>query len=101
MTSGQEKQVRELLQDYSNVLTDLPGKTNLVEHDIKLTSEVPVRSKPYPVPHSLSETIKKEVDAMMRMGIIEESDSPYASPVVMVKKADGSNRFCTDFSQIK
>lgn len=37
---------------------------------------------------------------MLKMGVIRESNSPYASPVVVVKKKDGSNRVCVDFRKL-
>merc|ERR1712030_212377 len=46
------------------------------------------------------ETIQNEVEDMLRLGVIERSDSPYGHPIVMVKKADGSNRFCIDFRRL-
>ena len=44
----------------------------------------------------MRESLKKDIDDMMKMGVIRESNSPYASPVVVVKKRDGSNRVCVD-----
>lgn len=89
--------LREVLEEYSNILTDIPGKTNLGEHEIKLIDQTPVRQKPYPAPHALRDKIKKEVQTMIEIGIVEPSDSPYASPLVIVKKPDGSDRYCVDF----
>jgi hypothetical protein len=34
---------------------------------------------------------------MLKLGVIEESNSPYSSPFIIVKKKDGTNRFCIDF----
>ena len=89
-----------LAQEFSNLFTDAPGTTNLVQHHINLTSSEPVRSKPYPVPYSMRESLKKDIDDMMKMGVIRESNSPYASPVVVVKKKDGSNRVCVDYQKL-
>ena len=50
-------------------------------------TDEPVRSKPYPVPHAMKDTMKSEIDSMLKLGIIVPIESPYASPVVMVKKA--------------
>ena len=73
---------------------------NLVQHHINLTPNEPVRSKPYPVPYSMRESLKKDIDIMMKMGVIRESNSPYASLVVVVKKKDGSNRVCVDYRKL-
>ena len=76
----------------------MPGKANLAEHEIKLTSDKPVRSKPYPTPHNLQKEINKEIDTMLGIGIIERSDSAYVAP--LVKKADGSNCICYNHKQL-
>ena len=53
LSPEQQEQLKCLVREFSDVLIDLPGQTSVVEHEIKLISEEPVRSKPYPVPHAL------------------------------------------------
>lgn len=100
LTEEQQQQLKRILRNYKDILTDLPGTTDMGEHVIKLTTEQPLRMKPYPLPHSLRDTVKKEVQDMLKMDIIERSDSPYSSPVVLVSKKDGSTRFCIDFRRL-
>ena len=100
LSEEQKAQLGELTQKYESVFTDVPRKTNVIECDLQLTSSQPVRSKPYPVPHALRDVINKEVSDMLSLGIIEKSDSPYASPVVLVRKKDGTVRFCVDFRKL-
>ncbi|GBM00601.1 hypothetical protein AVEN_77398-1 [Araneus ventricosus] len=45
--------------------------------------------------------LKKELVSLLADGIIEECESPYASPVVLVPKPNGSMRFCVDFRKLK
>ena len=44
--------------------------------------------------------IKKELDAMLDMGVIEESNSPWASPIILIPKPDGSIRFVIDYRKV-
>ncbi|XP_060070261.1 uncharacterized protein LOC132550238 [Ylistrum balloti] len=96
----QKREVKDLLEGYKDVLTDQPGRTVLIEHDITTTTPEPVRVKPYPIPFNTTEVITAEVDKMLKMGVIEPSSSPYSAPVVIVKKKDGTNRFCIDFRKL-
>ena len=91
--------LRELVSEFKEVFTDAPGLCSLIEHSVKLSSERPVCLKPYSVPYSVRDSLKKDLDEMLELGIIERSDSPYASPLVIVKKKDGSNRICVDYRQ--
>ena len=52
LTKDQQKQIRELMAKYAEVLTDKPGRTDLREFDMKLNDPVPVRVKTYPVPYA-------------------------------------------------
>ena len=100
LTEEQKTELRALIKEFRDIFSDKPGNTRLEQHSIKLTSEEPIRSRPYPTPYSMREVIKSEVDKMLELGVVEKSDSPYASPVVLVKKPDGSNRFCIDFRRL-
>ena len=96
----QYRQVEAIVEEFKDFFTDKPGRTSLVEHRIVTTTDQPVRSRPYPTPYFLRETIRNEVDQMLKLGVIEKSDSCYASPVVLVRKDDGSNRFCVDYRKL-
>jgi hypothetical protein len=100
LLGDQKKQASDLIQQFQEIFTDKPGRTNLVEHRVCLTSEDPIRSKPYSVPYTVRESLKNEIREMMRLGVIRESSSPYASPVVIVRKKDGSNRVCIDYRKL-
>ena len=49
----------------------------------------------------MRESLKKDIADMIKMGVIRESDSPFASPVVVVKKKDNTNRVCVDYRKLK
>ena len=82
------------------MFTGLPGNTNIIEHELKLTSEDPVLSRPYVVPYNVRESLKKDINAMLDMGIIRKSKSPFAFPVVIVRKKDVTNRVCIDLRKL-
>ena len=53
--------------------------------------------KSYPVPYAMIDQVDSEIEnKMLKLGVIEESNSPYSSPFVIVKKKDGTNGFCID-----
>ncbi|XP_070562337.1 uncharacterized protein [Ptychodera flava] len=53
-----------------------------VEHDVITTDETPICQKPYRLPQAAKQTVKEELQKMLKAGIITESKSPYASPLV-------------------
>ena len=100
LTTDQMNELAALLEEYADVFSDKPGSMNLVEHKISLISEDPICFKPYPVPFAVRDTIKDEIQEMLNLGVIEHSDSPYAAPVVLIPKRDGSTRFCIDYRRL-
>ena len=54
-----------LAQEFSSLFTEVPRATNLIQHQINLTSNEPVRSKPYPVPYSMKESPKSPYQQLL------------------------------------
>ena len=95
------EQLQRLLCQYSEIFNDNPGKTNLCTHKIELKPGTrPIRLSPYRVHPQKADQIRQELDLMIKMGVIEESNSPWASPVVLIPKPDGSIRFCVDYRRL-
>ncbi|XP_047483006.1 uncharacterized protein LOC125035006 [Penaeus chinensis] len=97
LTKIQIGELKGILSKFTDVLTVKPGLTNTIKHVINILSSKPVHKKPYPIPNSLVNDFNTEIDKMLVMNIIEPSTSAFSSPVVMVKKSDGSWRICIDF----
>ena len=100
LSTSQTQELTSLLSQYSEIFSDIPGCTDLVTHSIELSDDTPIRLKPYPIPFSKGETFDEEVRKMFDLGIIELSSSPYRSPMLLVKKSDGSYRPVIDFRAI-
>lgn len=76
------------------------GKTDLVQHKIELEDETPFK-KPYRrIPPYMLEEVREYVKEMLDSGVIRESNSNYSSNVVVVRKSDGSLRFCIDMRML-
>lgn len=86
-----------MLHDFKNVLIDLPGGSDNIYHEFHLNTAYPIRNKPYQIPYAVREAVRKEIQGMIDMDIIEPSESPHASSIVVAKKSDGSNRICIDY----
>ena len=96
LTADERRQLDDLLE-FLDVLQSEPGHTTLVEHSIRSGTASPVKLQPYRLPQVYRELVKEELQAMEESGIIEPSTSSWGAPVVLVKKKDGSMRFCVDY----
>ena len=88
------------MREYADICTDQPGTMNIGRHEIKTTTPEPVRIKPYPMPYAKQKAVEEEVRKMLEAGVIEPANSPYNSPLVLVKKSDGLNRVCVDMRRV-
>ena len=78
----------------------MPGETDVIQHGVNLTDDTPIHCKPYPLPYTMREELRNEVDSLLEMGAVRPSTSPYAWPIVIFKKKDGSNKVCVDFRKL-
>ena len=96
----QRKELAEVITQYREVFPDVPSKTNLIEHDVDVGDYAPIKQHPYRVSPMKKELLDKEVQYMLKNDIIEESQSNWSSPCILVPKHDGGFRFCTDFRKV-
>ncbi|KAK3755142.1 hypothetical protein QZH41_020562, partial [Actinostola sp. cb2023] len=76
------------------------GCTSAVKHRIKLNDNIPFKQRHRRIPPAQYEEVRQHLKDMLECGVIRESHSPWSSPVVLVRKRDGSLRFCIDFRKL-
>ncbi|UYV71437.1 hypothetical protein LAZ67_8003186, partial [Cordylochernes scorpioides] len=99
----ERSQVLTLLSGYGEMFTapdEYKGRTHLVKHQIKTTSDIPIRKNPYRVSLKERNIISDQINSMLKNGIISHSSCPWASPIILVKKKNGTFRFCVDYRNL-
>ena len=102
---GQEHEVQliELLTDFQDVFSSGPsdfGTTNVTTHKVDVGDATPIKQPARRVPLKQREEVNELLEEMRSQGVIEPSQSPWSSPVVLVQKKDGSKRFCVDYRKL-
>ena len=100
LSGEQISKFEKLLTAYEDIFVGPDGKlgsTTLTEHCIETGDHPPIKLHPRRLPIAQREVVQKELDKMETQGLIECSDSPWASPLVIVTKKDGSVRVCVDY----
>ena len=96
-------QGKEILTKWSHIFSTGPtdlGDTDLVEHEIHLTDNIPFKDPCRRIPPGIFEEVRQNLNEMLSVGAIRPSQSPYSSNVVLVRKKDGALRFCIDFRKL-
>jgi len=84
---------------FATDLSDLPG-IHMVTHTIDTGDAAPIRQCAYCHSPEAMKIIDEEVTKLLKADIIEESNSPWASPVVLLKKKGGGHRLCVDMHKV-
>ncbi|GBN14381.1 Transposon Ty3-I Gag-Pol polyprotein [Araneus ventricosus] len=103
LNEKQRREVRKLLKEFQNLFSTCDadvGHCNMTQHRINTGDHPPIKQYPRRLPLSRKEEADHLVKDMVDNGIIEESSGPWATPIVLVKKKDGSTRFCVDYRKL-
>eukprot|EP00117_Sycon_ciliatum_P047635 scpid8220/ scgid34011/ Transposon Ty3-I Gag-Pol polyprotein; Gag3-Pol3; Transposon Ty3-2 TYA-TYB polyprotein; Capsid protein; p24; Spacer peptide p3; Nucleocapsid protein p11; Ty3 protease; p16; Spacer peptide J; Reverse transcriptase/ribonuclease H; p55; Integrase p52; Integrase p49 len=95
--------LRDLLLQYHDVFALHPddhGYCDLAPHKIDTGDHSPIKQQPYRVPFRHREQLQNIINDLLQKGVITPSASPWASPVVLVPKKDGSLRLCVDYRRL-
>ena len=96
----QTKEVREVLRRHVKVMSEIPGKTELVQHNVDVGGAKPIRLAPYWVPQCHMVWLKEELGRILEDGVIVESNSSWGAPIILVKKKNGMTRLFVDFRRL-
>lgn len=95
LSSSEKAQLEKVVKIFPSFENKGLGKTTLVEHTIEVGDAKPIKQRYFPVSPAIQRLMCEEIDRMLSMGVIEESSSPWSSPVVLVRKP-GKVRLCLD-----
>ena len=103
LSPQEQGSLRELLARHENAFAksaeDL-GRTSVVQHTIDTGDARPIRQPPRRPPKAFQGEEEQVLDNQLKAGVIKESTSPWASPMVFVRKKDGTTRPCVDYRKL-
>ena len=104
LQEGQQKSLVRLLNTYQDVFSQGEhdvGLTREITHDIPVfPGTVPIKQPPHRLGPEKEDEVKRQVDGLLEKGLIEPASGAWSSPVVLVRKKDGTWRFCVDYRKL-
>ena len=100
MSEAQQQAARNLIRRHAELFDERPNTTSVVTHHIETGSSPPVSVPPYRAGPSERAVIDAFIDELLKNGQIRPSSSPWAAPLLMVPKKDGSTRLCVDLRRL-
>ena len=102
LEQSEQTQIRNLINKYKHIFSHQSQvqTTKNIKHSIITNESFPLRQKPYRVAPKERDIIEEQVEKMLEDNVIRPSSTPWASPVILVKKKDGSWRFCVDYRRL-
>ena len=85
---------------YADVFEHSLGHTTAVRHKINTGDSPPIHQRPRRLPYAYRKETDDQIRDMLDQGVIQPSISPWASPIVLVRKKDGKYRLCVDYRKL-
>ena len=101
-TDKKEQLIKLLLQNHQAFAVEdgERGETDLLQFTIDTGDAYPKKQPVRRIPFAVREEVNRHLRQMMDQGVIQPSVSPWASPIVLVKKKDGTLRFCVNYRSL-
>ena len=103
INESEREQLYSLLVEFADVFSfsskDL-GRTKELKRHIFTSDAQPVHLSPRRIPQARREELRGLLRDMLESDVIQQSDSPWSSPIVLAKKHDGTTRFCVDYRKV-
>lgn len=96
LSINQRSMLEEVKTDFPSFAVEGLGRTSLITHSIDTGDAKPIKQRHYPLSPAVQSLVDAEVDWMLGLGVIKESNSSWSSPVVLTKKKNGKSRLCLD-----
>ena len=103
LNSSEKRQLFDLFEKHKSTFASSPtdlGRTSIVQHTIDTGDAAPIKQRPRRPPRAFIDEEEKIIENQLKAGIIRESSSPWSSPLVYVKKRDGTTRPCVDYRKL-
>lgn len=100
LVESQKRELLSFLTSHEDIFENISSPINGITHKINTGGHTPISNPPYRISPAMKEKLKMEINSMLTKGIIEEVESPWAFPVVLIPKKDGSIRFCVDYRKL-
>jgi cell fate (sporulation/competence/biofilm development) regulator YlbF (YheA/YmcA/DUF963 family) len=88
--------INQIRDEFQRLSAKGLGRTTAITHVINTEGSLPIKQRYYPVSPAIQQRMKGEIERMLALDVIEESSSPWSSPLVMVNKPNGKIRLCLD-----
>ena len=102
LSNSEKELLFVLLMEYADVFSfhSNTGCTNLTKHHIDTGDSQPIHQLPHRISPAHRQEMRQLLNKMLKNDITQPSNSPWSSPIILVRKRDGSTRFCIDYREV-
>lgn len=103
LSTKQVEQAKQVIREFEDIFSKSDediGFSSAVKHAIELSDPKPFKQRHRFIPPAMYEEVRSHLQQLLNIGIIRPSRSPWASPIVLVRKKDGSLRMCIDYREL-